>query len=309
MLKNKHGTLAVLLLSLTVAGQAQARSYDDVIESGYIRVAVYKDFPPYSWLDGDTPKGVDVELARRIADGLEVELQLQWLTPDENLDADLRNAIWRGPRIDNEVSDDNASRLTKNIADVMLRVPYDREYAQRRDEVGLLKNELVHMLAPYQREQWQIAYNGEKIDEVSTVAVFQYHTIGVEIDSVPAFYMTSAFGGRMRDKTHHYPKLTAAFSGMENDEVDAVMGLKTQISWLMSEADNESLKLAENGFPMMGRQTWDIGIAIHDHYRQLGYAIGDIIDEQVRSGKLQAWFEANGLIYGLPDYYRQIETN
>ena len=48
MLKNKRVTLAIALVSLTLAGQAQARSYDDVIESGYIRIAVYKDFPPYS---------------------------------------------------------------------------------------------------------------------------------------------------------------------------------------------------------------------------------------------------------------------
>ncbi|MDO6460369.1 ABC transporter substrate-binding protein [Granulosicoccaceae sp. 1_MG-2023] len=308
MWKNKACLICCALLGLTLSGQACARSYDDVLDSGYIKIAVYKDFPPYSWMDDGTAKGIDVALARRIADELGVRLDILWLTPDENLDADLRNAIWRGPRIDNTVSDDNASRLQKNIADVMMRVPYDREYSERRDELGLLKNELVHMLAPYQREQWQIAYDGRKIDEVETIAVFQYHTIGVEIDSIPSFYMMSAFNGRMRDKTRHYATLTDAFEAMQTQQVDAVMGMKTRISWLLAGAGDDNLKYADNAFPTMGRQTWDIGIAIHDHYRQLGYAVGDVIDAEIRSGRLQAWFEEHELLYDLPDYYRRLDT-
>jgi ABC-type amino acid transport substrate-binding protein len=308
MWKNKACLASCLLLSLAFSGQTQARSYDDILEAGVVKIAVYENFPPYSWLDGDIPKGIDVELASRIAKGLGVELEIQWLAPDENLDADLRNAIWRGPRIDNSVNDDSASRLGKNVADIMMRVPYDREYSELRDETGHLKNELVYMLAPYQREQWQIAYDGNKIDNVTTVAVFQYHSIGVEIDSVPAFYMTSAFNGRMREKTRHFAKVTEAFHALEGGDVDAVMGLKTQISWLMGESGKDNLKYAENGFPMMGKQTWDIGIAIHTNFRQLGYAVGDIIEDEVRSGRLEAWFGENKLIYGLPDYYRQTET-
>lgn len=36
--------------------QAQVRSYDQMIAAGEIKVAVYKDFAPYSFEDGATPE-------------------------------------------------------------------------------------------------------------------------------------------------------------------------------------------------------------------------------------------------------------
>lgn len=37
--------------------QAQVRSYDQMIADGELKVAVYKDFAPYSFEDGTTPRG------------------------------------------------------------------------------------------------------------------------------------------------------------------------------------------------------------------------------------------------------------
>ncbi len=272
-----------------------SRTFDEIIESGFITAGVYKDFPPYSWIDDGKPAGIDVHIAQQIADSLNLTLKLHWITPDETLEDDLRNNVWKG------------HYLGGGVADVMLRVPYDREYSLMRDDIGELVHEQVVMLAPYQSERWQIAYNSEKIDEVTTVAIFQYHPIGVEVDSLPGFYMTSAFNGRFRNNTHHYKSVVQAFNKMVDGEVDAVMGMQSRVSWLQGNTDVDSMKLAENGFPLMGKQLWDIGVAIKHTNRQLGYEIGDIIEDLVKSGKLEKWFLSQNIIYGLPEYYREVQ--
>ena len=47
----------------------------------------------------------------------------------------------------------------QQLADLMMRVPYDHDYAQKRNELGELVNGHVVMFGPYQNEQWQVAYD------------------------------------------------------------------------------------------------------------------------------------------------------
>ncbi len=148
---------AVLSCLLTIQVDAQSlstdvRSFDDMIDAGTLKVAVYENFAPYSFTVDGQAKGVDVELAEQIAQELGVNLELLWVVPGEKIDDDFRNFIWRG------------HYLRKDIrADLMLRVPYDREFSNRRNELGELVNELVVMFGPYQRERWLTVYNSRRI--------------------------------------------------------------------------------------------------------------------------------------------------
>lgn len=99
----KSCTALTLLLVLLPWGQASARPFDELMASGFVRIAVYKDFPPYSFInDAGEPAGVDVEIARLIADEMGLELDLFWMLPDEDLSDDLRNYLWRGHVLDHE---------------------------------------------------------------------------------------------------------------------------------------------------------------------------------------------------------------
>ncbi len=294
----------VLLACLLLTGQAQARYYDEVRQSGYIRIGVYRDFPPYSFLQTGTPAGVDVDIGRRIAAALGVRLQVHWITPDENLEDDLRNNVWKGHYLD---KDESRPLAPKQLADVMLRVPYDRTYAFRRESTGELVNEQVVMFGPYQRESWRVAFDSEKLEQLSTLALFQYHPVGVEIDSLPAFYLTSAFGGRLRNNTHHYASLGEAFAAMRAGRVDAVMGMRAEVDWQLHLGNDHRYRAGENGFPLMGRQKWDIGMAIKHSYRQLGYAVEDVVDRLIRSGEMAAIYQHYGLTYELPGFYQDTE--
>ena len=120
--------LAVLISAVWLCCQpvqAQVRNYDEMIAAGELKVAVYKDFAPYSFEDAGQPRGVDVELAQALAKALGVRLTLIWAPAGEKLDDDLRDYIWRASQLHNQ-----------QLADLMMRVPYDRDYAQKRNEFG-----------------------------------------------------------------------------------------------------------------------------------------------------------------------------
>lgn len=280
------------LLLLAQGAQAQVRPFDDIVASGVLKVAVYENFPPYSFQQDGQARGVDVELAHKLADSQGLKLELMWVTPGEKLDDDLRNFVWKGHYLRPE-----------ELADVMLRVPYDRNFSQKRNELGELANELVVMFGPYQRERWQVAFDTRRLKEVPSVAVFSYHPIGVEVDSVPSFYMSSVFGGRMSHNTHHYPNPPQAFAAMREGKVDAVMALRGETDWLLHEARDPQLKAAANAYPEMGRQQWDIGMAVHESNRQLAYALEGGLEELIGSGELAKIYASYGLHYEVPELY------
>jgi len=277
---------------------AFCRSYDDIIESNEIVIAVYNDFQPFSYKEDDKAKGVDIDLAQAIAKQLGVTLRLRWMTADENVDDDLRNNLWKG------------HYLKRTVADLMLRVPYDRDYSLLRDDIGELVHQHVHMFSPYHTESWKIIYNREKVESVKTIAVFQYHDIGVEVDSIPQFYFMSAFRGRMGEHAKPFLSISQAIDGMTANKVDAVMGLSSQISHYQNIiSENSTIQashyvLAENAFPMMGKQQWDIGMAVKSDYRQLVYAVADIVKAMVIEGKMKSIFAKYGAIYKKPDFYK-----
>lgn len=298
--------LIALLLAVASSTVAQARYYDVVIESGFIRVGVYKDFPPYSYIENGEPAGIDVELGKAIAEKLGVRFEPHWIIPDENLEDDLRNNVWKGHYLDK--SEDGA-HIPKNVADLMMRVPYDKEYSYRQDiSTGEYVNEMVVMFGPYQRETWQIAFDSSKIDKVSTIAKFQYHPIGVEIDSLPDFYLTSAFNGRMREQTKHYAKAEDAYAALDRGEVTGVMSMRSEADHWLSRVNNPKLKLAENGFPMIGKQKWDIGMAIRQSDRQLGNEIDWIMERMILSGEVEQLFNKLGLQHELPGLYQELDN-
>lgn len=290
------GVLFSVLSLLCLPLQAQVRDYDTIVESGYIKVALYKDFPPYSFHQDGKPRGTDYEIAQALAKGLGLELQVIWAPPGEKLDDDLRDYIWRGHYL-----------RPKELADVMLRVPYDREFSYKRNELGELVNELVVMFGPYQRERWQVAYDTRRLESVPSVAIFRMHPIGVEVESVPSFYLSSVFQGSLSKQTHHYTNPEMAFAGMKAGEVDAVMAMRGEVQWLFGQAKDSKLALAENAYPDMGRQVWDIGMAVHETNRQLAYALEGQLEELILNGELKKIYASYGLTYELPELYQETE--
>jgi ABC-type amino acid transport substrate-binding protein len=230
----------VLLISMLTAGIAQARcegqvpgqrpqntpredvgqTLDDIVARGWIEIAVYEDFAPYSWEDGAAPKGVDIEVGRIIAESLGVEPRFRFVQAGETLEADLLNYVWKGAAVGGHVSN------------VMMRVPYNSDFT--------CKVEQVVFTGQYAGEAIGIAYRidaypdaVQKPDEDGrhpdgpVPAFFRYDTVGVENDSISDFYLTSNIGAE--SKMTRYKTTLAAMEALQAGELMAVMGPLSQL--------------------------------------------------------------------------------
>ncbi|MBU2962529.1 transporter substrate-binding domain-containing protein [Citreicella sp. C3M06] len=294
----KRRLLLAALAGLAVAGPAFARcedwvpqakpqnasrdivgkDLDEIIERGYIDIAAYEDFAPWSFQQGGKPAGVDIDIGRLIAKGLGVEARFHLVPAAENLDGDLRNTIWQGPVVGGAVSN------------LMMHVPYDSEYACRVDQVVFT--------GQYAAERVAIAYRKDAYPEDPPVpAYFRFDTVAVENDSIADFYLTSFAGGQLAQGVRRYPSYGAAMQALSAGETMAAMGPLAQLEYgLGAGAAIHQPPLA--GFAV---SHWTVGVAVHTRYRALGYAVDDAIRAGLDDGSIAAIFARYGLTHLAPE--------
>jgi len=112
--------------------------------------------------------------------------------------------------------------------------------------------------------------------------------------------MTGAFQGRLREHVHHYVSLGEAVDALAQHKVSAVMGMRAQLQWFRSPLQRYQETVGPSG---IGKQHWAIGMAVKDSYRQLAYAVTDIISAMVTSGEMAATYQHYGLTYEAPEHY------
>ncbi|MDD2291798.1 MAG: ABC transporter substrate-binding protein [Aliarcobacter sp.] len=262
-----------------------ARSIDDIKNSGEIFIAVYENFPPYSYVENGVAKGIDIELGTKVAKSLNVKPVWNFTGFDETLSGDLRNNIWRG------------NIVHKNKADVMFRIPYDYDYLRITNKsTGELETERVSIKAPYQSEKWIIVTNKEIIPEVNTLGVFAYHTVGVEIDTLPDLHLTGFARGLISKNVKHYTKMSEIVDDFKSGKLDAIAGLKSQIEFLLDYKNNKNKYLLTSEIPQMKSQ-WDLATATDSKYKDLSYHLDTVLDETYKNGEIKKIFENYGVEY------------
>ncbi len=289
-----------LILALFTAGQAHAddpcadytpqqrpqnvgrdivgQELDQIQDQGHMLFAVYEDFPPYSWEEGGQPRGVDVEIARLIAEDLGVKARFNFVDAGETLEADLRNNIWKGPLISGRVSN------------VMMRVPYDSSFKCRVEQVVFT--------GQYAAESIAIAYDKASYpDEKPVPAYFRYDTVGVENDSIADFYLASFAGGQLAGNVHHFPTMADAMKALNAGEVMAAMGPLGQLEHGLSDTS------AVHQPPLAGFAVskWTLGVAVNFRYRPLSYAVDDAVNYALQDGRIAAIYANYGLSFQEPE--------
>lgn len=256
--------------------QDVGQTFDEIIDRGFIEFAVYADNPPYSWDGGSKPMGVDIEIGRLIAEELEVEPRFRFVEAGENLDADLMNYVWKGAVIGGHVSN------------VMLRVPYNSDYACRVDQVVFT--------GQYAGEAIAIAYaTADYPDGGPKPAYFRYDTVGVENDSIADFYLTSLIGPV--ENIHRYPTTGAAMAALAAGEVMAAMGPEGALEAGVS----EGIAVHRPPLPGFSVGQWTVGVAVHQSHRDLAYAVDDAIAAGLADGRIRAIFAESGLSFMEPE--------
>lgn len=291
----RAGCLAILMLALS-GGPALARcegiapgtrpqntsrqdvgqTFDDIIDRGFIEFAVYADNPPYSWEEGGKPKGVDVAIGRLIAGELGTEPRFRFVDAGENLDADLMNYVWKGAVIGGHVSN------------VMMRVPYNSDYACRVEQVVFT--------GQYAGEAIAIAYaETDYPDGGPKPAYFRYDTVGVENDSIADFYLTSLIGPV--ENIHRYPTTAAAMAALDAGEVMAAMGPVGALEAGLA----AGIAVHRPPLPGFAVGQWTVGVAVHHSHRDLAYAVDDAIAAGLADGRIAAIFAESGLSFMEPE--------
>lgn len=266
---------------MSAAALAHARPLDDVTASGTLKIAVYRDNPPFSFRREGTLAGVDVDIGRRIADSLGVAVEYMEVPADESVDDDLRNAVWKGHPLWGKV-----------VADVMLSIPYDRDLGQRNGEVALF--------APYAEEHYVVVSDPSRSGDGQSLLAMRSGRIGVELDSLPDFFLATTFNGALRTSVVHFPTTEAAAQALADGEVVAVMGTLSRLEGALGPRLQE-LRLQPANLRGFGKESWNLGMAVKENSRDLGYAADDVVTNLIASGEMVTIFRAYGLSYQPPE--------
>ncbi len=277
LLRQAVSVVALLLFSVSV----HARAYDDVIDSGNITIFVYSDYAPYSWEEDGEQKGIDVEVAQFIAEYLEVDLNLLMRGADENIDDDLRINIWKGDLIH------------RRAADVMLHVPIDKEVDAR--------NDLAVINSPYFHEEMAVVVDRNIIPNLETFGYFTSEKVGAELDTVSDFFLSNAFRGLLHPNIRRGPTFESTINLYAEEEVAAVMASRAQSEYIANRVSHRDSYVVQPPMPGIVRRDWRVGIAVKHDSRDLGYAVGDALNELIVSGKLASISEKYGVTYIEPE--------
>ena len=251
---------------------------DMIQEQGHMLFAVYEDYPPYSWEDAGKPRGVDIEIARIIAQDLGVEARFNFVSAGENLEADLRNNIWKGAIVGGRISN------------VMMRVPYDSTFKCRVEQVVFT--------GQYAAESVGIAYDKTTYPEEKPVpAYFRFDEVAVENDSISDFYLSSFAGGQLSNKVHRFPNMVEAMTALKEGKTKAAMGPLGQLEHELSD------KTGIHQPPLAGFAVskWTLGVAVHFAYRPLSYAVDDAIYAALQDGRIEDIYADYGLSFQVPE--------
>jgi ABC-type amino acid transport substrate-binding protein len=254
-------------------------SLDEIRAKGRIRIAVYADFPPFSFARDGTVLGIDVDIARLVADRLGVQLDLAAVQASETVDDDLRNHVWRGSVVD------------RTVANLMLHIPYSRELQ--------IRSELAVLLPPYYEETLIVACDPEQLDEAPSLEALKGKRIGVELDSLPDFYLSWTLGGQLREDVRRFRRPEEGLDALLAGEVAAFMGMRSQVEARLG-AERERFDLPAMELPGLTMPSWPIGAAVRENARDLGWAAGDILDAAVRDRTIEGIFRAHGITYRPP---------
>lgn len=254
---------------------AEAAPLEKVKETGILRVGLYDNNRPWSWDDGGKTVGIDADIARAVAEALGVRVDLALFAADEDVSDDLRNVVWRG------------GLLGFRPCDVMMHVPFDRKFMADQDQVVVL--------APYYREAFTAICAADSARDCEAVpTVFRGRRLAAELDSIPDFYLMGSFGGVLRPDLTHYPTGYDAASAVQAGKADFAVATRAQIDAVLADQPGGGGKRRQGPLPAMMSPGWDIGIAVKENSRSLGFAVEDIMNGMADDGQLAAIFAKYG---------------
>jgi ABC-type amino acid transport substrate-binding protein len=244
---------------------------------GVLGVAVYKEFPPFSDMEDG---GIDVDTAKALASKFGLKLDLAGAEADEKVEDDLRNYVWKGHYMGNEV------------ADLMMHMPVDPVFNGRVKQVKLF--------GPYYAENLMVARDVKRIPKLENLEpFFQNHDIGVEVGSGSDAFLMALYAGRTQNHIKPFLNHAQALRALRKGEISAVIGPRTELEGLIG---TDKDKYPVSGIEMTGpvQTFWQPGVAVKADKPQLIGALERALAELVASGEIATIFEKHHPRYKPP---------
>lgn len=250
--------------------QTETSALEKVKQRGSLTVAVYQDMPPFH----DGGQGIDVDLAAALAAGLGVKSSLLAMRADEELEDDLRHAVWRG------------HYLGWGPADVMLHVPVDRPLIDKVPQVSIF--------GPYYQERVLLAWDRERGPVPASLMALQGKPIAVSGLSLAGWLMIGAEGGALRPTlTTQFTHGVAAAGALLRGEAAAAAGLASELESAL--AGKPRYAIIPIPSPRAPRDGWAVGMAVKKGATDLAEALQKRLNELAASGELRAMFDKRGV--------------
>jgi ABC-type amino acid transport substrate-binding protein len=265
------------------------QTLDEIVERGYLTLAVYDAFPPYSWQDAEgTPQGVDIGVGRILAEALGVEARFNFVMAGEDLKTDLMSYVWRG------------TVLNEPVSNVMMRVPYNLDFACGVDQVVFTGQYAAEQIAiAYRLAAYPDAVPSDlpRHEGAPVPAFFRYDQVAVENDSIADFYLTAFPGGQIGPNIHRFPSMAEAMAALARGEVVAAMGPQAQLQY----GAGEGVAVHTPPLPQFALAKWSLGIAVHQSHRDLAYALDDAVAAALADGRIAKIYADLGLSFTPPE--------
>jgi polar amino acid transport system substrate-binding protein len=271
---NRRGLLAGLAGAMLLPARLAAAPLEQVKAAGALRIAVYRDFEPWSWAVGGVFTGIDVALGQALAGELGVKAAIVDFLADDDVAGDLRNIVWRG------------SLVGGQLCDVMMHVPTDRRFTveQERCVIG----------AAYAREGFAIAC-GPGADCEAQPPQWAGRRLVAELDSIPDIYLSGGFGGVLRPSVVHRYSGAEAVAAVVKGEADVVVASRAQIEHALAGNAAPQVKQRHGPIPALPSAGWDVGLACKDNSRDLADALEAAMERLDRAGRIDAIFAGFGV--------------
>lgn len=270
----RHVLLAGAAAALT-AGTAWAE-LPDIRERGSLKVALYRNHPPFSDGGSQGVRGIDATLARALAERM--RLAVQWLPFDagENMGDDLRNMVWRG------------HYLGYGPADLMMQVPIDRQFiAQTRQ---------VEFLMPYYRHRLVWLSRGVPSRADLRSMALDGLALAAETGTAAGGALLGYGGGRFRSAVRLLPTGLDAARGVVAGTWPAAYVTQAQAEFALQGLANAGDYLIEPAaLPGTPPNGWAVGLAIKSGQPELAQALGQAMKALQEDGTVARIWRENGL--------------
>lgn len=265
-----------------VHAQTELTDLARIRSTGTLKVAVYKDNPPFAEGAASGMQGLDVALAGALARAMNLGLTLLAFDADENMDDDLRNMVWKG------------HYLGFGPADVMLQVPVDKHLIQN--------NPQVQVLGPYMRQTLVLMRDTERLAQAQRPEDLKGVNIAAERGTGAASAVMGYDGGLLRNQVHIVNSGTEAGEAVLKGQAVAAYLTRAQAEAAMFRAGVqpgrfELSTLALNGVPNNG---WPVGMAVKKSNQELAQALVTALQSLRDSGELLKLFQQQGLTLTAP---------